>query len=170
MCAYEELISIIFRLFSFGVLIFLCGYTFKRYLLPILTNQLHQEQEEKKSIQERHKEIQRQKHNLSTLFDEQEKLCAMLQEKVQRWQRVESDLIRKREAEKEKRILLMKDRIVLQELEFTRQKMLHTIAPQALENAQSRLSKQYNTADAQRAYEQTILTELGSHRTHEEAL
>lgn len=168
MCIHEELLAIIFRLVNFGILIFLCVYAFRRYLLPVLKDQMHQEQEEQSNIKERHKEIRKQKRILTTFSDDQEKLCVFLQEKVRQWRRVEDDLMRKRELEKDKRILFLKERVVSQELEFARQQMLHTIAPKAIESAQDELQKKFNTSDVQRVYEHAIIVQLSSNKMHKE--
>ena len=170
MCVHEELLAIIFRLVNFGILIFLCVYAFRRYLLPMLKDQMRQEQEEQNNRQERHKEIRKQEKILTTFSDDQEKLCVLLQERVHRWQQVEDDLMHKRELEKEKRIVFLKERVVSQELEFARQQMLHAIIPKAIESAQDELQKKFNTSDAQHAYEHALIVKLGSNKVYKEVV
>ncbi len=160
MFVHKELLAVIFRLVNFGILAYICVYLFKRYILPMIKDQMRREQEEQRTIKERHKEIRKQEKIVTAFAYDQEKLCRILQEKVNRWRRVQEDYEQKRVHEKERRIRFLQDRVMCQEQEFERQHMLRLIVPRAVDTVERTLHATFKSPDQGRVYIQDIIKQL----------
>ena len=160
MFVHEELLSIIFRLANFGILVFICVYLFKRYILPTIKDQMYREQEEQHTIKDRHKEIRKQEKIVAAFAYDQEKLCRILQERVNRWRRVQEDHGEKREQEKERRMRFLQDRVMRQEQGFEQQQMLRSIVPRAINTVEHTLQETFKSPEQGHKYTQDIIKQL----------
>ena len=164
MFVHEELLSVIFRLVNFGILVFMCVYLFKRYVLPSIKEQMKSEEEEAQAIKSRHKELRMQEKTVTAFAQEQEKTCCMLKEKVHRWRRVQDDYVLRRAQERERRVRYLNDRVAHQELEFAQQRVLQKALPRAVMHARIALQQTFSSADKKRAYLNEIMSQISKEK------
>lgn len=160
MFVHEDLITIIFRLANFGLLIFACVYIFKRYVLPSILEHMHQERDEQQRIKEQHKELDKQEKQLLVSAKEQEALVRLLKERIMRWVQEEHRATQRRELAKEKIIMHYNERVVHQEQIMMQQKRLALIVPQAIDTVQKSLEGMYSSENAQQKYMLAIVKQL----------
>lgn len=157
---HEELLSVIFRLVNFGVLLFVCAYFFRRYILPDLQAQMVHEEQESIRIQERHREIEHQEKSVENFSQSQKKLCSLLQEKVNCWHAVYEKTVQHQEQEKKERMTFLQKKIKQQELVFAQKKMLHEITPKAIAVITEKMQKQFASEHHGSAYIDSIIRQL----------
>lgn len=160
MFEYEPLLAIIFRLTNFGILVFLCVYAFRRYLLPVLKDQIKQEEKQRNALKEKQKEMRKQEKSVAAFAQEQAALCAVLKERVVSWRRAQDHVLQRRSQEKERRTRYLQDKVARQEHEFAQQKLLRNITPQAAYDARIVLQKMFADDQKERAYTNDIIAAL----------
>lgn len=95
MFVHEDLVTIVFRLTSFGIFIFFCVCLFKRYLRPSILGMMRHEHDEQQKIKDRHKELEKQERGLEAATQEQEDRIRLLKERIARWQHEEQIAVQK---------------------------------------------------------------------------
>lgn len=152
MFVHEDLITIIFRLANFGLLVFTCVYIFKRYILPSILELMHQERDEQQRIKEQHKELDKQEKQLLVSAKEQEALVRLLKERIMRWVHEEQMVAQKKALAKEKVRMLYNERVAYQEQMMMRTKTLQLVVPQAVATVQNHFENVYALQKAQLEY------------------
>lgn len=157
MFVHEDLITIIFRLTSFGLFVFLCVCLFKRYLRPSIVGMMKQEQDELQKIKDRHKELGKQERSLDITAQEQEDRIRLLKERIAHWQRVEQISVQKRAQERQTWWMAHNKRVVRQAQLCAHATMLRTMVPEVMDKVERNVSAQYAQATAQHQYVAALL-------------
>lgn len=148
----ESPVSIIFRLINFAALIGLAVFIFKRYFLADITEKIHLEEVEKDTLRHQIGQLDQQGNILCHEIVEQEELCKKLAQKVSQWHQIFNHELE--QARKENMVLRVKsaERAERQKKFIEHEQLMNAVFPQAIEQIQSQLIKEFSAADRNKTF------------------
>lgn len=154
------IISVVFRLINFGVIVGLITYLFMYRVLPAIYDKikernaevvaLHEQQE---SLVERHKQLLQQ-------LQQDEKTATILKNRIDRWHQVITQEAAKREAEKQQQREHVQKQIEIKEYERMRIKAYDKTTRAAITQVQHKITQQLSDQKTNQAFFEHLINSM----------
>ncbi len=139
----KEAISIIFRLVNFFILSGLIVYVFRKYLLTPIKEKLAEKWAFFRDLKNQHKNLVDQKGILDIEIKDQDKLFAILKQKINIWDKTCKQKHNEREQELAKIKELHAKKLTIQNENVHQQKLLKEVFPRVIQGTYSQLEKKF---------------------------
>ena len=143
MLGTEAIISIVFRIINFVVVILFFVFIFKKYVLSAIKDNIARNKGLEKELLDRCNNIIRKDSELDVVNYDQSQICDYLLEKVKKWHGIFKNNLLANEKERALTSGAMAQRMNLQVERVTELQAYKKIAPQALELARNSLISTY---------------------------
>ncbi|HVX00006.1 MAG TPA: hypothetical protein VHA52_06200 [Candidatus Babeliaceae bacterium] len=150
----------VFSLLNFAIFLGALIYFFKKYLIKDIRARLHHRQDFRSSLSKNLDLIQQQSFKLNQESQVQEKLYHNLRLKVMHWKAKSAEFIVEKEKEVNQALEQAQARRKQQLLQWQETKILKSLVPLALQDAQEELQKNFIDLQQAEYYNQRILESL----------
>lgn len=155
-----NIISILFRLINFGVLLFLARYFFYRTIKPMLERFEHDNQAYKGSLQEQMQALSYQKEQMLHAVAQQELRMALLKKNVLTWRESIDQDVRDRDQYIQNQKEYMLERAEQQQALLEKEYLARIVLPKAVNMTEKELREKYKNSELGRTYIARIITSL----------
>ena len=136
----------LFRLINFGVLVGFGFYVVRRYILGTVREEIKQKNSKEVALQKEFSDLGNLYKEHEIKLEKQEKLCLELQQKIFKWSSVFENQKKLEEKEQLQFLKNIEGKIKIQQQYLLEEKIIETVVPQAIKNAQKEL-KEYFSLD-----------------------
>jgi F0F1-type ATP synthase membrane subunit b/b' len=153
----ESILSFVFRLLNFAVLVGFFCYLFRRYGWSLLKARIAAKEAALLELEQRKETIRAQQKGLERHMHEQQQLGALLEQKIERWHdaTVQEAVHKKREQHEYE--LLQEKRMEKKSYNRTIECAQHEVMPRAINKAKAYFEQQYTQAE-KNGFIQQLLT------------
>ncbi len=154
------LVTIIFRLLNFALLIGFFVYIFKRYIYQNISDQIAEKESFIHGLIQNNKVLEEQQHDLEMRITQQESKCKELVQKTMLWQQA---VTQEKQAWTVLQDAVIRDRaqrVKLQQESLEKDRLKRVVLPHVLTESQKKLQQEFESPQAGQAFIADIIAQL----------